>query len=32
MEQAEQLPGMRSVRVSHLAHAKSAQQEMQKKA
>lgn len=32
MEQAEQLPGVRSVRVRHLAHAKSDEQEMQTRA
>lgn len=32
MEQAEQLPGLRSVRASHLAHAKPAEQEVQTRA
>lgn len=32
MEQAEQLPGVRSVRASPFAHAKSHQQEMQTRA
>lgn len=32
MEQAEHLLGVRGVRGSHLAHTKSAEQEMQKRA